>query len=296
MELRQLEYFLAVARTESFTAASQALFVSQPALSAAVRKLEHELGVELFERGPYGVMLTPQGRAVRDRAQQIVGMAQMLPVDARTSAAAPETVRLAIAPIAGAAAVLEILEHRSSLPEGLTVQLEEVPSERALAELARSARDVAVVVARGPMQLEHTPICTTPVMVAMSADHPLAQLERVEIPDLRGVPLMLLGQRSRLSALVVDQFAASGITPWVIHRTAQLTFMERMVQAGRAVSFLPASAALAHPALVLRPLHPAVTQEVLFAYRPGFAASERVQRLLDRITSTITSSSQSRGN
>lgn len=68
---------------------------------------------------------------------------------------------------------------------------------------------------------------------------------------------------------MLEIHAGCGIIPNLNHRTAQLTFIIRMVETGRAVSFLPASVGIAHPSLALRPLDPPVMQEVGMAYRPG---------------------------
>ena len=72
MTLTELRYIVAVARERHFGRAAEACFVSQPTLSVAVRKLEDELGVVLFERGPGEVTVTPVGRRVVGQAQRVL--------------------------------------------------------------------------------------------------------------------------------------------------------------------------------------------------------------------------------
>ncbi len=72
MEIRQLSYFLAIARCGSFTSAANTLFVAQPALSVQINKLEGELGCALFDRGARGVRLTPAGEELLERAEPII--------------------------------------------------------------------------------------------------------------------------------------------------------------------------------------------------------------------------------
>ena len=73
MDLRQLEYFAAVARYRNFTRAAEELYVTQPALSQQVRRLERELGLELLTRTSAGVELTPAGQELLARAESILG-------------------------------------------------------------------------------------------------------------------------------------------------------------------------------------------------------------------------------
>lgn len=79
MELRQLRYFVEIARAGSFSKASEQLNVAQPSLSQHVRNLEAELGVDLFARHARGVRLTPQGEALRDHANKILDDIYMIP-------------------------------------------------------------------------------------------------------------------------------------------------------------------------------------------------------------------------
>src|SRR5262249_53082595 len=76
VELRHLEYFLAVADNRSFTDAARRLHVVQSGVSATIKALERELGAELFVRGPAGVTLTPAGEALRPRARETLDAAR----------------------------------------------------------------------------------------------------------------------------------------------------------------------------------------------------------------------------
>lgn len=75
MELRVLNYFLAIAREESFTRAAEQLHVTQPTLSRQIAQLEEELGVELFARSNHNIILTGDGMILKRRAQEILSLA-----------------------------------------------------------------------------------------------------------------------------------------------------------------------------------------------------------------------------
>ena len=78
MEIRTLRYFLAVAREENMTRAAQILHVTQPTLSKALRSLEEELGKKLFTRQSFSIRLTEEGVLLRDRAEDLIGMADRI--------------------------------------------------------------------------------------------------------------------------------------------------------------------------------------------------------------------------
>ena len=78
MEIRTLRYFLAVARAENMTKAAQLLHVTQPTLSKTIRALEDELGKKLFERHSFSISLTQEGMLLRDRAEDLVTMADKI--------------------------------------------------------------------------------------------------------------------------------------------------------------------------------------------------------------------------
>ena len=78
MEIRTLRYFLAVAREENMTRAAELLHVTQPTLSKALRSLEEELGKKLFTRSSFSIRLTEEGVLLRDRAADLIGMADRI--------------------------------------------------------------------------------------------------------------------------------------------------------------------------------------------------------------------------
>src|SRR5215208_1409946 len=111
MELRQLNYFVAIAEEQSFTRAAERLWVAQPGLSTQIRRLEQELGVKLFERHPRGVDLTDAGRVFLERARTALAAAE----DARATAGDLEsglvgTIRLGVATEARSQLVPVLLE------------------------------------------------------------------------------------------------------------------------------------------------------------------------------------------
>ncbi|MDJ0708535.1 MAG: LysR family transcriptional regulator [Leptolyngbyaceae cyanobacterium MO_188.B28] len=108
MDLYQICYFLTIADLGSFTKAAEQLYVSQPSLSAGIKKLEQELDTLLFERGGRRILLTPAGRLFQERAQAILGEYQSIRHDLKKLKDQPK-LRLATLPSIRGGSMAEII-------------------------------------------------------------------------------------------------------------------------------------------------------------------------------------------
>src|SRR5215218_8294736 len=145
MELRQLEYFAAVARHRHFTRAAEAVYVTQPALSQQVRRLEAELGLALLRRTSRGVELTPAGEDLLARAERILSdVAQARATMDEHAGVLRGTVRVA-ATTADALQLPEILAAFHREHPGVRLALRHASAAEVLALLRRRAVDIAVL-------------------------------------------------------------------------------------------------------------------------------------------------------
>ena len=199
-DLRRLRYFIAVAELGSVTSAAKELYVAQPALSNHIKKLEEEVGGELFTRSPRGVQLTKLGEKLQGHARTILNEIEMLRGDLRGAPTEPEgTVVIGMAPTIGtiiAGAFLEAVIKR--LPR-VRVQIRETMS-RDLPDLIRAgALDYAlsydIATERG---VRSTPVFLEDSYIAglWSKAKTFRNLERkrdVPFDALQGIPLFLAG-------------------------------------------------------------------------------------------------------
>jgi DNA-binding transcriptional LysR family regulator len=193
VELRQLEYFVAVAEECHFTRAAQRLHVAQSGLSASIRSLERELGATLFLRSTRQVELTEAGRALLVEARRALTNVAA----ARDAVAAVQGLlrgRLAVGTLQCLCTVdlPGILSRFSQTHPGVDIQLRH-DSSGALIEQVRAGRlDVAFVTrpARIPDEVMITPLDTMPLMLACGPDHPFAARDRVDLRELDGLPFV----------------------------------------------------------------------------------------------------------
>jgi DNA-binding transcriptional LysR family regulator len=193
LDLRLLQSFLAVAETGGITQAAARLHLAQPAVSAQMRQLEHALGVALLVRTSRGVLLTAAGRELAAGGPAALEHVDGI-VDRVRGVANGEKgrLRLACKPHATAEFAQEVTEAMESTVPGVDIALttaSTLPEELAL--LTAGTVDAAFLWAPiGDPRLPYAPIRTDRRMVALPADHPLADRPEVQLADLADEPVI----------------------------------------------------------------------------------------------------------
>ncbi|SOB82845.1 LysR substrate-binding domain-containing protein [Streptomyces sp. 1331.2] len=228
MELRQLRCFVAVAEELHFGRAAERLLLGQPAVSQQVKSLERELKVELFDRSPRYVRLTPAGERFLPAARNVLtaeDAARALAADL----AAPAVLRLGT--ITGLGERLDlILDTYQRRAPGVHVELHAAPVRERLARLADGRLDAAFVrgaIAESSPELRFLPIWQDELLLALPARHPLAERPEVDLAELADLPLRLTERRNHpaLVDLVTDACRQAGFRPVLgpAHSTLQDT-------------------------------------------------------------------------
>ncbi|MBG0857083.1 LysR family transcriptional regulator [Streptomyces spinoverrucosus] len=189
MELRHLEYFVAVAEERHFTRAAERLLVSQSGLSASVRSLEKELGAQLFLRNTRSVDLTEAGRALLDEARRTLAGARA----AKDAVAAVQgLLRGALAvgseQCLGAVHVSSVLSRFRGRHPRVEIRMRQDGSQALIQDVAAGQLDLAFVAVSGqpPGGVRLLPLSTEPMVLLCHADHALAEREDVEWKELDG--------------------------------------------------------------------------------------------------------------
>ncbi|WP_329565231.1 LysR family transcriptional regulator [Kitasatospora sp. NBC_01266] len=218
MELRQLRYFVTVAEELHFGRAAERLLIGQPAVSQQIRRLERELKVDLFDRTPRLVRLTPAGEAFLPAARTVLAAEDAAhAVAADLAAGRLGTFRLGT--ITGLGERLDrILDTFERHAPGLRVELAALPVKERLAQLADGRLDAAFV--RGAIpgdsaELRQLPLWQDDLVAAVPARHPLAEGAELSLRDLAELPLRLTERRNHptLVDLVLNACHTSGFEP-----------------------------------------------------------------------------------
>lgn len=287
MNLRDLEYLVAVADHGSFRRAAVACAVSQPTLSTQVKKLETELGAVLVDRASAPLRLTPVGEDVVRRARRLLHDAAELRDVARVHAA-PEAgaLRLGVFPTLGAYLLPHVLGAvRQRFPR-LSLLITEEKSDDLLA-LLRSGDLDAVVVALpvpGP-DLVARPLFREEFLLAVPTGHPLADAAGpLAARRLTGTAVILLAPGHCLGDQVDDWLARVGGRRRDDYRATSLESLRSMVAAGGGATLLPALAVQppvsGSDAVVTRPVvQPVPSRDVALVWRAGSARADLLEKL-----------------
>jgi LysR family hydrogen peroxide-inducible transcriptional activator len=244
LKLKDLRYLVAVADSRHFGRAAAKCFVSQPTLSAQLRKLEQSLGVQLIERRPRRVTLTPAGEEVAMRARSMLetGDAIVTLAHTRRDPLAGQ-LRLALLPTIGPYLLPQVaLKIRKALPR-LELMLYEYQTEPMLERLRNGEIDAGLLALPVHDQgLEIRDLYQEPFVLALPEAHRLAARNQVRTEDLDGETLLLLEDGHCLRDQALAVCARSSVHEKQDFRATSLETLRQMVAAGVGVTLLPALA------------------------------------------------------
>lgn len=297
MELRQLEYFIAVASEMNFSRAAQRVHVVQSALSTSVGKLENELGVDLFDRSKQQIRITPAGELFREHARRVIHAARV----ARDSISnyrgeLSGTVELGSLISFGALDLPRVLGdfHRAYPFVRVKLRQSQTGSMTYLSAIADGSLDLALVSApdRFPARIEMRLLSQEQMMYVCRPDHHLAQRDKVVITDLAGEELIGFPTEFGLRRLIEDAFTAAGIashTPYEV--AADYSIAAGLVRHGLGTIVMPATEAGRFPDLRAVPLRPTLTWTIYLASaghaNVGPASAKLAELLLGEAAATI---------
>ena len=241
IKLKDLRYLLAVADTGHFGRAAERCFVSQPTLSAQLKKLEDYLGVPLVERQPRKALLTPAGAEIVARARRIVeasdevvaiAQAHREPLAGRLRVAFLPTIGPYLLPVVAP-------KLRRELPR-LELMLYEYQTATMLERLRAGDIDMGILALPVDMDgLAAKPLYDEPFVVAAPAAHPLAAHKQIKLADLQGATLLLLEDGHCLRDQALDVCNRIDIHEKQDFRATSIETLRQMVASGAGLTLMP---------------------------------------------------------
>lgn len=253
---RQLEYFRAVARELHFTRAAETLRVAQPALSQYIRKLERQLGLELFERDHHRVRLTAAGTALLEHAERILSDLTAVE-DEMLGWADGVRGRIRLGAAQGLATWLaRLLADFSRAHPGVEVELREHNTTEMTAELLAGRLDAATLVTLPGLpdtRLTSHRLGVEPLVLIVGPDSPFPSGRRLPLVELDGADLVLYAEGSAVREIIVAALAEAGAAPRIRFETRGYSTARALAVAGLAAAIVPLSIAAepGHPVRIV---------------------------------------------
>jgi DNA-binding transcriptional LysR family regulator len=238
--LKHLTAFVEVARRQSVSRAAEALFLTQPALTARIQGLERELGCSLFVRTPRGMKLTDAGETFLPYAVRALDAL----ADGRMQVNALErggAGRLAIgaAPAVSTYVLPQLLKSFALSHPRVAVKVRTGHSEEVLEHVLREQVDVGLVRALQHRDIVSTPLYEDRLVLLVEPSHPFASSGRIRVQAIAGEQLILFDRTSSYHELTNALFRTAGVSPAGVMELDNIDAAKKMVELGFGVALLP---------------------------------------------------------
>ena len=294
MTLTELRYIVAVAREKHFGRAAEACFVSQPTLSVAIKKLEDELEVKLFERGANEITVTPLGEEIVRQAQTVIeGAAGIKETAKRGKDPVSGPLRLGVIYTIGPYLLPDLVRQAIDRVPQMPLMLQENFTAKLLDMLRTGELDCAIMAEPFPdTGLAVAPLYDEPFKVAVPKTHPLAKRKQVSAEELKQETMLLLGTGHCFRDHVLEvcpEYARFSSDAEGIRKSfegSSLETIKYMVASGMGVTVVPQLSVPKDAQPHVRYIaftNPVPTRRVVLAWRRTFTRYEAIAALRNAI-------------
>lgn len=297
MEFEQLRHFVKVADLGSFTRAAGEVYLSQPALSRSIARLETELGQPLFDRKTRKIALTDAGAVVLERARAVLAMVEDLKTQIRDDGKTGR-IRLGAIPTIAPYFLPQLLKSFSKDFPHAQVIVQEDTTASLLTKLSEAEIDLAIL-AR-PLETKYVEVedlFAEELFVVLSAENPLGRKKSLQLCDLESEPFVLLAEAHCLTDNILSLCRQKSIHPVSIERTSQLMSVQELVALNHGVSLIPAMAKAVDSSdrRVYRSLSvPKPTRQIVMVWNPFRFQSKLVEALKCKLRESTSTSQRKR--
>ncbi len=260
MDIQHLRYFVEISKTGNLTKAAQNLYVSQPALSKTIQKMERELGVHLFEKQEHRLMLTDTGTVLLEKAQALLlEFDNIIQCIRDTENLKTGKITLGVPMLISFLYFCDIiLDFKNQYP-GVNMDIIEIGDDAIVEKVKEGSVDIGIVSRplNGP-ELVSLPIFTDEVVAYIPKKNELSQQEYISFQDLEGQSLHMFSSDFSLYGQVVAGCQQAGFQPNISSTSSQRHFLIDMAQSTNGIALMPRPivAKLTYPAMCIRPFVP----------------------------------------
>ena len=288
MKIIQLQYFVEVVKTNNISKAAKNLYVSQPAISSAIRELEKEFNTTLFIRYNNQITLTDEGHYLYRLSLDLLENFEKVKNDMFSYLKKSEILKLGVPPMLGTFILPPILNEYSKINPNIEIQLVELGSVSNKKAIIDREINLGLTVKSIDEEIEDDVIChkliNTTLLFSVNRNHPLAKKEIISIKDLKDIPLILMKEDCLQSYLVQNEFKKNHLTPNIKIRTNQLFTIKELIKNNNLGAFMFNQAIENEPNIVGIPLDTPIDLEIVIAHRNDAHLNNIAKEFLNFIT------------
>ena len=240
MTIVQMQYFRAACQYQSLAEASEALHISQPSISVAIRDLEREFNTALFYRINKRLTLTHEGKYFLEKIDGILNEIDALEKQMNDMGSSKKLLRIATSPIAGSAVMPGIITGFKTAHPEIGIELKELYNVLALKALENNECDVALIVNDGdlPKNCHGIIVERTSLVCCVRKDHRLAEKDFIEVSDIAEDKLILSKSDSFITNEVKSLFYRNGLVPNVLMYANETSLVSSVMQNSEAIAIV----------------------------------------------------------
>ena len=283
MELRQLEYFQMASRLRNITRAAQRLRVSQPNITVAIKKLESELGVQLFDRSQKQLTLTPEGRVFLRRIEIALRNIEDAVLEVNDYKQLQKgTIKIGIPPMMGAYLFPKVFSGFRRLRPNLDVLLYEEGSLTIREKLESDELDFGIIIVpESTPNLNVLRLSRNQLMVCVSKYSPLARNYEITPQDIAESDLIMMKEGAYLREVVQGKLSALKISPHTVLESSQIVTIKGLVAHKVGIAFLLDFICENSPDIAAIPFYDPIFVDIGLAWKREKYVSKAAQAFID---------------
>ncbi|OOF55630.1 DNA-binding transcriptional regulator OxyR [Rodentibacter myodis] len=295
MNIRDLEYLVALSEHKHFRRAADSCNVSQPTLSGQIRKLEDELGIILLERTSRKVLFTQSGMLLVEQARTVLREIKLLKEMASNQGKEMTgPLHIGLIPTLGPYLLPYIMPTLKKAFPDLEVFLYEAQTQQLLEQLETGRLDCAILArVQETEAFIEVPVFEEKMLLAVSESHPWAKEQKIPMNQLKGQEMLMLDDGHCLRNQTLDYCFTAGAKENVHYQATSLETLRNMVAANAGMTFMPELAVLnegARKGVKYIPCYsPEPARSITLVYRPGSPLRNRYERVASAVRNKVTS-------